>query len=147
MKLGKKSFASQGDVLRSINADSGAVLWEKKLDGDVGKLGGHLASPPSFANGKLVVGTTAGNIVAFDAEGGSELFRYEAGEEIRFQPALVGGRVYVGTATGTLISIATGDPSLDGWSMWGGGPEHNGPRNLPVVASKTAAAEATSATK
>ena len=147
MKLGKKSFASQGDVFRSIDADSGAVLWEKKLDGDVGKLGGHLASPPSFAGGKLVVGTTAGSVVAFDAEGGKELFRYEAGEEIRFQPALVGGRVFVGTATGTLISIATGDTSLDGWSMWGGGPEHNGPRSLPVVATKTAAAKAASVTK
>ncbi len=147
MKLGKKSFASQGDVFRGIDADSGAVLWEKKLDGDVGKLGGHLASPPAFANGKLVVGTTAGNIVAFDAEGGSEIFRYEAGEEIRFQPALVGGRVFVGTATGTLISIATGDASLDGWSMWGGGPEHNGPRTLPAVGTKTAAAKAASVTK
>jgi Ca-activated chloride channel homolog len=85
MKLGKRSFASQGDVFRSVDADSGAVLWEKKLDGDVGKLGGHLASPPSFASGKPVVGTTAGNIVAFDAEGGREIFRYAAEEEIRFQ--------------------------------------------------------------
>jgi Ca-activated chloride channel family protein len=136
MKVGKKSFASQGDVFRSVDADTGAVLWEKKLDGDVGKLGGHLASPPSFANGKLVVGTTAGNIVAFDAEAGNELFRYEAGEEIRFQPALMGGRIFAGTARGTLISIATGDKTLDGWSMWGGGPEHNGPRSLPVIASK-----------
>jgi Ca-activated chloride channel family protein len=147
MKLGKKSFASQGDVLRGIDADSGAVLWEKKLDGDVGKLGGHLASPPSFANGKLVVGTTAGSIVAFDADKGSEIFRYEAREEIRFQPALVRGRVFVGTATGTLISIVTGDASLDGWTMWGGGPEHNGPRRLPVVATKTAAATAGSVTR
>jgi Ca-activated chloride channel family protein len=138
MKVGKKSFASQGDVFRSIDADTGAVLWEKRLDGDVGKLGGHLASPPSFAGGKLVVGTTAGNIVGFDAEGGRELFRYQAGEEIRFQPALAGGRVFVGTATGTLISIATGDPSLDGWTMWGGGPEHNGPRRLPLATNKPA---------
>ena len=138
MKLGKSSYATQGDVLRSIDADSGAVLWEKKLDGDLGKLGGHLASPPSFAGGKLVVGTTAGHVVVFDAEGGRELFRYEAGEEIRFQPALVKGRIFVGTASGMLLSIATGDPSLDGWSMWGGGPEHNGPRSLPVAAAKTA---------
>jgi hypothetical protein len=31
--------------------------------------------------------------------------------------------------------------------MWGGGPEHNGPRSLSVVATKTAAAKAASVTK
>jgi hypothetical protein len=51
--------------------------------------------------------------VAFDAEQGSELFRYETGEEIRFQPALMGGRIFVGTARGTLIIIATGDKTVE----------------------------------
>jgi hypothetical protein len=60
---------------------------------------------------------------------------------------LARGRVFVGTATGTRISIATGDTSLDGWSMWGGGPEPNGPRNLPAVATKPAAAKTASGTK
>jgi hypothetical protein len=48
------------------------------------------------------------------------------GEESRFQPALAKGRIFVGTARGTLVSIASGDASLDGWRMWGGGPRHNG---------------------
>jgi len=35
--------------------------------------------------------------------------------------------VFVGTARGTLVAIDSGDTTLDGWTMWGGGPRHNGP--------------------
>jgi Ca-activated chloride channel family protein len=133
---GKQMAATQGDVVRGIDAESGKVLWEKKLEGDLAKVGGQLASPPAFAAGKLVIGTAAGQVVGFEAESGKELFRYPVGEEIRFQPALVGGRIFVGTSAGTLVSIATGDESLDGWTMWGGGPEHNGPRELPLKAAE-----------
>lgn len=38
----------------------------------------------------------------------------------------MGGRIFVGTLDGWLISIDTKDRALDGWSMWGGGPAHNG---------------------
>lgn len=131
---GKNLAATQGDVVRGIEADTGKVLWEKKLEGDVAKVGGQLASPPAFAAGKLVVGTAAGQIVGFEAESGKELFRFEVGEEIRFQPALSGGRIFVGTSAGTLVSVDSGDAALDGWTMWGGGPEHNGPRELPLHA-------------
>jgi Ca-activated chloride channel family protein len=134
MKVGKKSYATQGDVMRGIDADTGKVLWEKKLAGDLGKVGGHLGSPPAFADNKLVLGTAAGQIKGFDAESGTELFSYDLKEEIRFQPALARGRIFVGTQTGTLVSIQSGNPALDGWTMWGGGPEHNGPRALPTQA-------------
>ncbi|MGC4119603.1 MAG: PQQ-binding-like beta-propeller repeat protein [Myxococcales bacterium] len=138
VKTNAKSFAAtQGDVVRGIDSESGKVLWEKKLEGDLAKVGGQLASPPAFAGGKLVVGTTAGQIVGYEAESGKELFRYPVGEEIRFQPALVGGSIFAGTSAGTLVAIATGDAALDGWTMWGGGPEHNGQRELPLkVAEK-----------
>jgi Ca-activated chloride channel homolog len=122
-----RSFVTQGDVVRGLERESGKVLWEKKLSGDAARTGGHLGSPPAYAGGKLVVGTAAGDVVGYAAEGGAELFRVATGEEIRFQPALVGGRIFVGTSAGTLVAIDSGDPTLDGWSMWGGGPGHDGP--------------------
>ena len=121
-----KSFLTQGDVVRGLDRRSGHVLWERKLAGDAAGAGGHLGTPPAFAGGKLVIGTAAGEVVGYAAEGGAELFRVATGEEIRFQPALAGGRIFVGTAGGTLFSIESGDPALDGWTMWGGGPGHNG---------------------
>jgi outer membrane protein assembly factor BamB len=122
------NYVTQGDVVRDLDRLSGKVLWEKKLAGDAEKVGGHLGTPPAYAAGKLVIGTAQGDVVAYAAVGGAELFRVATGEEIRFQPALAGGRVFVGTATGTLLAIESGDATLDGWTMWGGGPEHDGVR-------------------
>ena len=124
--IGSNNYTTQGDSVRAIDTRSGKVLWDKPVGGDARKLGGHLATPPAFAAGKLVVGTTTGAVVGYDAQSGKELFRHVLGEQIRFQPALSGGRIYVGTMRGTLVSIETGDRSLDGWTMWGGGPRHNG---------------------
>jgi outer membrane protein assembly factor BamB len=105
---------------------SGKVLWEEKMAGDLRKSGGQLASPPAYAGGKLVVGTLAGAIEAYDAKSGVRAFTIPIGEPIRFQPVLAAGRVFVGTERGTLVSVATGDASLDRWTMWGGGARHNG---------------------
>jgi len=122
-----RSYVTQGDVVRGLDRKSGRVLWERRLAGDASKVGGHLGTPPAYAGGKLVVGTAQGDVVGYAPDGGAELFRVATGEEIRFQPALVGGRIFVGTAGGTLLAIESGDPTLDGWTMWGGGPEHDGP--------------------
>jgi Ca-activated chloride channel family protein len=122
-----RNFVTQGDVVRGLDRKSGKVLWEKKLAGDASSVGGHLGTPPAYAGGKLVVGTAQGDVVGYAPDGGAELFRVATGEEIRFQPALVGGRIFVGTAAGALVAIESGDATLDGWTMWGGGPEHDGP--------------------
>jgi Ca-activated chloride channel family protein len=124
--IGGVNYTSHGDSVRAIEADSGKQVWEHKLAGDVAKVGGHLASPPAWAGGKLVVGATSGDVIGYDAKSGNELFRYGLGEQIRFQPVLVGGRIFVGTTRGSLVCIDTGDATLDGWTMWGGGPRHNG---------------------
>jgi hypothetical protein len=44
----------------------------------------------------------------------------------RFQPAVVDGRLDVGTGDGRLVMLELNDPTADGWSPWGGGPTHNG---------------------
>jgi Ca-activated chloride channel family protein len=124
--VGDNNYMAQGDVVRRLDTKSGKVLWEDKLAGDAEKIGGHLGSPPAFAAGKLVIGTATGALLGYDAASGKKLFRYQVGQQIRFQPALVKGRIFAGTAEGTLVSVNTGDATLDGWTMWGGGPRHNG---------------------
>jgi hypothetical protein len=66
-----------------------------------------------------------GTIEAYDAASGKAAFRIEVGDAIRFQPALVGGRAFVGTGGGSLIAVTTGDADLDRWTMWGGA-RHDG---------------------
>ncbi|MBI5725536.1 MAG: PQQ-binding-like beta-propeller repeat protein [Planctomycetes bacterium] len=51
----------------------------------------------------------------------------EVGGHIIFQPAVMGGRIYIATDDGTLICLEAGDAKADGWGMWGGSARHNGP--------------------
>ena len=50
----------------------------------------------------------------------------EIGAATRFQPSLAKGWMYLGTTNGQLMGIDLDDRSADGWTMWGGGPTHNG---------------------
>jgi Ca-activated chloride channel family protein len=119
-------FLTQGDQLVAMEPASGRELWSRPLSGLLAEAGGHLASPPSAAGGKLYLGTVTGDVVVVDQADGRVVDTIRLGHATRFQPAVVGGRLYVGTADGRLVMLELNDPTADGWSQWGGGPSHNG---------------------
>ncbi len=119
-------FLTQGDQLVAMDPASGREHWSRPLSGVLAEHGGHLASPPSAAGGRLFLGTVTGDVVVVSQEDGRVVDSIRVGHAIRFQPAVVGGRLYLGTADGRLVMLDLGDPTADGWSMWGGGPSHNG---------------------
>ncbi len=121
-------FTTFGDAIACIDPASEKVLWEQKIEGDLDRLGGHGASPPAAAGGKLYIGTATGYVMAYDQQTGDQLWRVNIGEKIRFQPSVTDGWLYVGTAAGNLFALDLDDSSADGWPMWGGSPAHNGPR-------------------
>jgi outer membrane protein assembly factor BamB len=51
---------------------------------------------------------------------------YKLSTQLRFQPAIEGGRIYVGTQDGKVVCIDTGDKNFTGWPCWGGNPAHTG---------------------
>jgi Ca-activated chloride channel family protein len=75
---------------------------------------------------QLVVGTRGGDVFGLDIDTGMTTWAYNVGEPIAFQPAVANGWVYLATARGKVLGLEVGDPSLDGWHMWGGNAEHNG---------------------
>jgi outer membrane protein assembly factor BamB len=83
-------------------------------------------TPPAAVNGKLFVGTAAGEVLCLSADKGERLWSANVGEPVVFQPAVARGRVYVATSAGSLICLETGDAKDDGWLMWGGSAAHNG---------------------
>ena len=119
-------FLTQGDQVVALNPDTGAELWVRDLTGDLAKIGGHLAAPPSPAGNKLYLATATGQIVVLAQDKGRVLMTIEIGSPMRFQPSLAKGRLFIGTTEGYLIGINLKDNSADGWTMWGGGPTHNG---------------------
>lgn len=118
------SYASMGDTLKALDAGTGKILWKRHLKVSSSP-GGRPFSPPSYASGKLYLAAVSGEIICLDSSDGSELWRYDCGEPVRFQPAVAEGRVYWGTDEGTVYCIQAGDQSASGWFMWGGNPQHN----------------------
>lgn len=119
-------YLTQGDQVVSLDPDSGKELWSRDLSGDLEKIGGHLAAPPSPAGDSLYLATATGKVIVLDRKKGRIKDTIEINSPMRFQPALAKGRLFVGTTEGVLVSIDLADEDADGWTMWGGGPTHNG---------------------
>lgn len=61
-----------------------------------------------------------------DPKEGKVVKTYKLGHEVRFQPVIEAGKIYVGTQNGKVVYIDTGDPKFIGWSCWGGNAGHTG---------------------
>lgn len=119
-----RSYSSMGDTLKVVDPRTGDVIFSRYIE-IKDSPGGRPFTPPSYASGKLYIGSVSGEIICLDADSGKELWRYNCGEPIRFQPAVAGGKVYWGTDRGTVYCIEDTDPAADGWLMWGGNAQHN----------------------
>jgi len=117
-------FSVIGDVLTASDVKTGDELWrwEQRIGGS-----GHRAlSPPAAVPGRVYAGGRDGRLYSWDADSGALRWSAQVGARASFQPAIVGGHVYAGLEGGRLVAFSTGDAADDGWSMWGGGPGHNG---------------------
>jgi Ca-activated chloride channel family protein len=122
-----KLYSSMGDTLKCVDPKTEKVLWEKNLhEKTKDRQADSLTTPPALVNGKVFVGTTAGDVYCLKADTGKVLWSINVGAAILFQPAVAKGRVYVSTNTGVLYGLETGDAKDDGWLMWGANAAHNG---------------------
>ncbi|GIW43915.1 MAG: hypothetical protein KatS3mg077_1197 [Candidatus Binatia bacterium] len=112
-----------GDELEATNADTGETIW-KWCSHHHGSFERSI-TPPAVANGRVWAGTLDGRVLCWDARSGEVQWSVHVGGPVHWQPAVRGGRVFVGLETGELVVFATGNPKDDGWPMWGGGPGHN----------------------
>jgi outer membrane protein assembly factor BamB len=116
-----------GDTTRSVDPTTGKVIWSRTLrDAAKPAAGDDVLTPPVIVNGKVFVGTAAGELYSLSEQTGEVLWEVELGESISFQPTVAKGRIYVGTDRGSLFCLSTGDLSDDGWLMWGANAGHNG---------------------
>jgi Ca-activated chloride channel family protein len=99
------------------------VEWELTYRPDRNE---RLLSPPAAAGGQLVFAGLDGAVFTLDSATGELKHAVKLNKCFVFQPAVMEGKIYLSTLDGWLITIDTGDKALDGWSMWGGGPAHNG---------------------
>lgn len=125
LHMGGMNYSCMGDQVVCNDPKTGKEMWNHKLDGDLKKQGGFLGAPPAAAGGSLIMTTLKGDVLRMDATG-KVLKTWDTKSPTRFQAAVEGGRIYVGTQDGKLICIDTGDKTLTGWSCWGGNAAHTG---------------------
>ena len=114
-----------GNEIRTLDTETGHIVWSQKFDLTEEGIGGRVFSPPAFVNQKLFLGTGNGSIYCVDARDGKILWKENVAGSISFQPAIAKGMVFVSTDNGVLYGIDTGNKNDDGWYMWGGNAEHN----------------------
>jgi outer membrane protein assembly factor BamB len=115
-----------GDEIVCVDPANGQKRWSMKLQGDLEKQGGFLGSPPAAAGGDVFLATLKGEVLQVDPSSGKLRKTYSVGSPLRFQPAIEGGRIYVGTEDGKVVCFETGDSKFAGWSTWGGNSAHTG---------------------
>jgi outer membrane protein assembly factor BamB len=121
-------YSCMGDSVKCVDPQTQKVKWQKDLKNADNKkpLVDAALTPPAIVNGKMFMGTSAGQIVCMSAESGKVLWTATVEGSISFQPAVANGMVYVSTNNGAIYAIETGDARDHGWLMWGANAEHNG---------------------
>ena len=99
-----------GTNVSAFDAETGGRLWEIELtpeDEDEGHISGGVA----YENGRVVVTTGFGQVIALDAGTGVEVWRRDVGSPMRTPPTLRGGRVFAVTVNNKLnvLDATNGD--------------------------------------
>ena len=122
----ERNVNTMGDEVIATDPETGNKLWTYKLPGDVHKQGGFLGTAPLAAGGSIMLGTLKGEVLRLDQKSGKPIKTYAIGAAVRSQPVVEGGWIYVGTEDGKLVAIDTKDPTVTGWTTWGGNAQRTG---------------------
>lgn len=126
LHLNNRNINCMGDEVICTDPVTGKEQWKIKLKGDLKKDGGALAAPPAAAGGQLFVVTLNGEIQQIDPVRGEKMKSYQVSSQVRFQPAIENGKIYVSTQDGKVICVDTGNAKFTGWTCWGGNAAHTG---------------------
>jgi outer membrane protein assembly factor BamB len=121
---GERLVTALGNRVTAASPDGRQVAWAFTYRP---KLEERLLSPPAAAGRQVVFTALDGAVFSLELGTGRLRHGWRFDKRVVSQPAVVGGRIFFGTLDGWLVAIDTGDRTLDGWAMWGGGPAHNGP--------------------
>jgi len=101
------NVAHTGAFEEREGAAFGGVRW-------LTKTGAAVRSSPVVADGALYVGSSDGNLYAYDSESGELRWMFEAGSSIVSTPAFAANVVYFATRDGRLVAVET----LSGKPLW-----------------------------
>ncbi|MBN1956335.1 MAG: PQQ-binding-like beta-propeller repeat protein [Anaerolineae bacterium] len=102
-------------VLRTLDADGGYLVWGESVERP-----GEFVAPGAAANGMFVIGNGDGNVYAFDAETGRQVWEFSTGGRVWAAPLVLSDTVYIASLDHCLyaLDLATGGEQ---WRFTAGG--------------------------
>jgi len=97
--------------LHALSVANGAPVWSSEV-----LLDGTVRAGPALYDGSLIVGTESGTLYRVERDSGLTATLYEGEGAILSTPAIVGDRIYVGTAAGSVIALEMTDRGP--WELW-----------------------------
>ncbi len=123
-------YVAMGNEVHASDTTSGDALWTRRYPASADK---RSLGSVALAGSALVVSSRDGKVFGFDVDTGFTLWSYDLGRHIAAEPIIAKGWLYATTVGGLVIALEVADPSLDGWHMFGGNAQKNGP-TLPPAA-------------
>jgi outer membrane protein assembly factor BamB len=112
---GKLYFVNNNGYAFALDADTGKVLWERRI-------GGLNASSPAYYNHRLyIVNLEPGHILKLDAKTGKTIWKRDLPGRAESSPVVIDRTVYFGCENGELFAVSTGKGQVR-WSTPLGGP-------------------------
>lgn len=105
---GKLFVADRDGVVKALDPDTGAVIWEQDLETD---FSARLAGGITLSYGKVFIGSENAEVIALDEETGELSWRAAVEGEVLSKPLVDEGLVIVNTSRGILqaLDANTGD--------------------------------------
>ncbi len=103
----------------------GRAVWEAEARGSKVCADDQMFLPPAIAGDRIYLCSVYGHVLSIDPDVGEVDLLYDLGRPLCAQPCVAKGSLYLASAVGELIRLATGREDADGWYMWGGNARHN----------------------
>jgi len=98
---GKLYFVNNNGYAFALDADSGRVLWERRI-------GSLNASSPAYSKHRLyIVNLEPGHVVKLDAKTGKTIWKRDLPGRAESSPVVIGRTVYFGCENGELFALST----------------------------------------
>ncbi len=91
-------FVASGDAIHAVSAADGSAEWQVPV-------GRNISAPPLWDSGWLIAGREDGEVLAFRARDGQELWRRQLVSAMRVTPSIAGDALYVPLQDGRVVKL------------------------------------------
>lgn len=109
---GKLVVVDTDGVIHAFDAKTGSKLWTHKMEIDGSLASSAFGGGASISDGKVYATNGIGEVVALNADTGTQLWKVQPAGPLRGSPTIAFGQIYVMTQDNQIFSLDANDGSL-----------------------------------